>query len=896
MRMFIRGQCTVPAVVWLAMILAAASSMVMAQNLSGFVRSVTYSTTCEVSPVANNTLNPNFMTDAAKNVNNATTACELMGGNLVSTVTIRVNIAPRRVSGGESLVFQLGSLPSPFTPFQDAEQSLTKPFNSNEPDPVCTATGPGQNCTFLFNLMTVTFESGDLVAVYSMLRDAAPYPYAYYWHQCQTELATPSGPGNARISWAVPQTCSTMTQSPAVPQPDAFVECMQAVQPSAGQILNSGTHDVCPSELTPPKGVAYNPYLYVPPELSNRPDQCAALMCPAENSTTAWEVGMVTTAGPYGWFHRLQPQARPLLNARANIEIQGIPSSATSIVLSSFQNGAMQVGGTASAPVIANVLGLTLSSSLVADPLGGGIFVYGTCPDVEFGISQSCQHGVVNDHSATNQLPTDENDLFEQLASNAWRPHLSELAGICDSKPCDNDCEGTVCTVPLPACRKCLLGDQSVTTGWFYVNEQQMSLMWTGGGCNSNGMPQNINALDQSVSEYMCTHGMSGTCVCGYGYNSRVGCITPCQYVQSMTYSLMEASQDPDSVSYTGNMPIRFNPADPNFWVVGPFLCSDAMYGNGDQSSLDTALSTNQQYLGETVSVAKGQFVAAGVLCNVVKDSVTTGIIEYQVQNTGAGVGSYCVDVSFQLPSTVNPVLYTVTNVSAAQCFQVAAGATVQGPPIEGWRYDGPQGKYLTMTLTLRSSVVLAHYPLGIPFSTATTTCNILTPSNQVSVFNGSDVSAIVNTAFTGQNKTDYVCDWYGPDLSTVGYRYYCNWYDPRCFQGLTWWWCTSTFLLRGLIVLPFLWVFVIAAIALVNLCYLRSAKKDVKYAEKVDKKLKGSDKIRAQQLKAQKETQFSGAYSSSVSSQKSAAAAAAKQQSSLLGTAAKAAVGIPPI
>lgn len=854
-----------------------------AQNLDGVVRSVTYFPTCEISGLKQaGPGNP----------------CDRLGGDLSSVVAVRAKISPMRVNGGNTLVFKLNSLPPPLSEFKDDAGQLTQPFDSNSPDAICASQDAGQNCTFFQDQLDITFASSDMSVVYGMARDADPVPYAYFWHQCQTPVQTPSGPAGAQFAWTQSASCSSITTPSSNSKTSReFQSCMTKVQPNAGQIFSSGQNSVCPTSYPSQDNNFDASAIYVAPEYGGFSDQCTAIMCPAVNgSTYVWDVGAITTAGPECWLWRLNPRARPLLNAEIIATKPGVTGSpAATVRLSSFQDGALQVGGFDDAPIMANVISVESASSIVADDLQGAILTCGTCSPDQHGVSDYCRYGMVSDYSATNQVPSDDNDLFLQMGKNPWRANLGRLTGICDGEVCASTtvCNNVVCTVPTRACRQCLFQDPEVKTLWMYIDQQMLDTQWTGGGCNSNGMPQTVFASRPDLAAYACATGLNGTCVPGYQQfgqgGVRPGTTTPCQIQFSWTQLLERQSTTGDSVNYGLGMPHDFNAADPQYWVVGPFLMRDAKYGTGDQTGLDFVFYLPAAYYGETVSLANGVFASAGMLCSVVSQSTTsTGIISYYVSNTGASVGTYCVDVSFIIPQTDGSEQYTVTNLTQPSCFQVPAGLTVQGPSIEGWGYAGPQTKGLKAKLYLRADVQLAYYPDGVTLAVADLSCDTLAPSNIVSTFNGSDIGNVINDLY-GQDADDYVCNWYGPDLSEVPLQYYCQyWQLFYCFQGRTWTWCAAAFILRGFFVLLLLALVLWAIFAATGCLYALSAKSSEREARQLQVENDQLDKDAAAQQRMEHENMQRQLHEAMMAEQ-----ARQAQETSLLGTAAKvAAVG----
>ena len=258
-------------------------------------------------------------------------------------------------------------------------------------------------------------------------------------------------------------------------------------------------------------------------------------------------------------------------------------------------------------------------------------------------------------------------------------------------------------------------------------------------------------------------------------------------------------------------------------------------------------------YLGETVSLANGKFGAAGMLCNAVSGSATTGIIEYTVTNTGSDVGSYCVRAEFFLPPSTASQQFTVTNITTPPCFQVPAGATVQGPPIEGWRDDGPQGNDLVVQLTLVADVQMAYYPQGVVLALTNISCNTLTPAQDVQLFQGADIANIIQNKYK-PNPDDWVCNWYGPDLNDVDYYYYCQWWQLfYCYQGQTWTWCFSAFLGRGVLVGGLLALLLTTIFSTAAVYYGLRAKHKMTEVRRSQNNIAATRKEEAAKLRAQK-------------------------------------------
>ena len=778
-----------------------------AQVLNGLVRSVSYLPTCSISGLSTQPLDPNFMTDPDLNPSGATTPCELMGGELTSIVVVRAKVLPLRVSGGETMVFTLNALPPPLSEFQDSSNSLLQPFNPDVPDPICQSQEVGSDCTYLDNQLAITFASSDLAAVYMLERDAAPFPYAYYWFQCRAQLTSPSGPQNARTTWSVPMQCSNMAQTYETKPENAaeFEQCMKQPMPNSGQILQSGLHDVCPSSFVVTNGFRGSTEIYPAPNKQSASNNCAALLCPT-NSTdnTLYDVGVIKDAGPPCWLWRTNPQPRALLNVEL-IARQGNSATTSTIFLSSFQNGALQVGGPANSPILANEISVELASATIADDLSIGVVTCDTCPDDGFGTSRQCKYGMVSDYSATAEIPTDPAQLFLQMGTNPWRQKLAQLMGLTASGDIDttSSCAGVVCTVPTRACRQCLLNDATVRSFWMTINQQMLDAQWTG-GCGANGIAQDVTATRPDIANFMCASGMNGACIPGYQQSTqglRNGAVTPCEIMYSWAQALADQATSVDSVSYGLGMPADFNPEDPQYRMLGPYLIRDAKYGTGDESGMDIVIYLSAAYRGTVTSVAKGEFAQAGAECSVVSESATTGVVGYAVSNTGASTGTYCVEATFFIPVDDKSQQYKVTNITTPPCFEVPAGMTIEGPVIEGWKYDGPQGRDLIIQLTLRVGAALTRYPQGVTLAVQNVTCNALTPSEIVQVFSGADITNIIQNKYR-PNPDDWACNWYGPNLNDVDFYYYCEWYNIfECYQGKTWMWCFEAFIGRGVIV-----------------------------------------------------------------------------------------------
>lgn len=889
--------------------------LVGGQNMAGSVRSVTYFPTCQTSGLAGKTLDPSIASDPAQNPTGASTICQYLGGDSSSIVGVRVKILPLRVAGTETFVFQLGALPPPLSePVTDPDQ-LGNTFDPSKPSPICAGQKPGRNCLFLPDILTLTFSSSDLVAVYKMDRDAQPYAYGYRWHQCQApNLKFPSGPQNAQCAWTAPLSCTTMGTHPSImPQGSEadqakFLTCMQSAMPSAGQILNSGTGVVCPNEypdsdkLTS-EGIdlSANTGIYPRPNGQVSSDQCCALMCPSNVTDPnpphkpIWEVGVVSDVGPVCWLWRIDPQPRALLNAEILVTY-GNSGATSTIRLSSFQNGAMQLGGTPGAPVLANVLGVDLASAIVADSLPGGIVVCDTCPTAAAGVTATCKNGLLSDYSSESIIPQNNNDLFLQMGRNPWRDSAPRLYGISPTTGQEvgtQNTRGVVCTVPTRACRQRLLNNNSVTSFWMYIDPERLAREWTGGGCNSNGLPTDAFCTRPELATYACTKRMNGACIPGYDPGDTV---TPCQIQYSWAQQLIKQATTGDSVSYGLGMPRDFNPADPQYRVLGPYIVSDAKYGSGDQSGLEAMVYLPAAYLGEATEVAPATFSDAGMLCNVVSQSTsTTGIIEYYVTNTGETKGSFCVTASFEIPaSAAQTGNYTVVGGSTPVCFDVEAGATVQGPPIQGWSYPGPAGSELTATLTLTSQTTVAYYPKGIVLATVEVACNTLTPSEAVQVFQGADLTQVIQTLYSGQNASDYVCNWYGPDLSTVDYDYYCQWWQVyKCYQGTSWSWCVGAFIGRGFFVVLLLLALATGCVyCLVNVRLL-AARRAHTQANKLRKNIAKSDQAAIAQRQRMSRQLEQSVAQMSTNNQIAQQQAQASSSSSTVGKVAKTAVGL---
>lgn len=663
---------------------------VSAQTLSSAVQSVTTYKSCAVSPLNQAPLS------SGSNATNFQNPCDNIGQS--ETVTeIRVTVFPRRVAGEDNFVFNL-------KPRHSNQPGLETTYNIND---ICGGSVVGSNCTILNDKLDITIESTALYAKYEMKRRKYSVPYWYEVFTCDNVLFT-SSTGlkpvfNDRTQFGQSTDCFELSTN--TPGLDNTGDSEAVCEVDASKISKFATPGSTQSLDDPGKTTT----LYCATDLSTMSGGSVPSDSQEEESYVS-----IQAFRNFPMCSAFDISSKPLGLMNLRITVNNGTSS-QQIILSTTDGGAVNAVPN---QMYARINRINTGVGQIGNILSGLMV---TCIPSSDGDGSGNEYSGILDDTASQTT-----DGFS--IKNPWSVQVCQ----------DEDCSGQEgepgildyvnCNIPVAPCRA-NIGGSKPNSFWYYVPSDLISQYGT--FCNQNGVDPDYLYTNAGSMFEVCeaaaacqpSPGTSqfdgldadctiynGQCIPGYDTPASLNtqtfsrALTPCQVNQQMATFAEEYVEGDFSKGYFW-MPPGYDPANPNFWVKGTELLTNALGGDSDEVSVDLSIYVVGEFLGEIQTASTAVFETTAQICTAVEGGEGSAIAV--VRNTGASAGRFLVTATFF--TTNETAAFTietssVPNTNTGAIFQDVAVNAFANVRFD-YFYSGSDGNNVEVEFTLSSLV-----------------------------------------------------------------------------------------------------------------------------------------------------------------------------------------------